>query len=207
MGLPNRSEQRHIKKYSKHIRRFIDVIRSNNLEDMKDCAPLISLDTRVELILENSSKELQEDMLHINFPFERSNLGSALHVAAASGFSNIVKLLIAHGRNIDEQNAVFGNTPLHLAACNGFIECVKILVESGANMYLNNHYGHYPNPCTTAIRRYLHVDIPHRTKRCRDAIVTLLLCRRSGPFNLVDKHNVHQICQLLWKSRRFDVWD
>lgn len=60
---------------------------------------------------------------------------SALHNAAAQGHQRVVEWLLAHGANLDAQDA-WGMTPLLNAAYFGRTAIVKILVERGAKLQL-----------------------------------------------------------------------
>ena len=59
--------------------------------------------------------------------------GSALHHAANSGFSRVVRLLLDHGADPNFWAGRNGE-PLYFAARNGHTEVVRILLEHGANI-------------------------------------------------------------------------
>ncbi|KAL9034728.1 MAG: hypothetical protein Q9180_005248 [Flavoplaca navasiana] len=59
--------------------------------------------------------------------------GSALHFAANSGFSRVVRLLLDHGADPNFWAGRNGE-PLYFAARNGHTEVVQILLEHGANI-------------------------------------------------------------------------
>ncbi|KAK7573953.1 hypothetical protein V9T40_011144 [Parthenolecanium corni] len=61
----------------------------------------------------------------------RSN-NSALHIAAANGYSKIVEYLVEYPENINKRDCS-GLTPLHLAVENDSLESCRILLEKGAN--------------------------------------------------------------------------
>nr|CRZ23734.1 BMA-TRP-4 [Brugia malayi] len=54
---------------------------------------------------------------------------TALHMAAAGGHSRIVKILLEHGANAEDENA-HGMTALHLGAKNGFVPILNVFDES-----------------------------------------------------------------------------
>ena len=57
-----------------------------------------------------------------------------LHVASKARKSNMVKLLIQQGGNVNAQDEA-GDTPLHWAmACRGNYEIVRLLIENGADL-------------------------------------------------------------------------
>jgi len=61
---------------------------------------------------------------------------TALHVAAASGRTDVVALLVVAGADVNATGAedqTGGATPLHLAIVGGYREVAKLLLESGAN--------------------------------------------------------------------------
>jgi ankyrin repeat protein len=83
---------------------------------------------------------------------------NALHEAAATGDTEVVKTWIAKRRNLDRtydepSHGIEGNyartngiTALMVAAQMGHIEVVKLLVEGGANLYAQSHWRDGSNP-------------------------------------------------------------
>ena len=63
--------------------------------------------------------------------------------AAKKGRTDIVKLLIEAGANVNVTNKN-GSTPLHIAADHGHTEIVKLLIEKEANVNMANKYGLTP---------------------------------------------------------------
>ncbi|XP_050296439.1 transient receptor potential channel pyrexia [Anthonomus grandis grandis] len=57
-----------------------------------------------------------------------------LHVAAALGNEEAVKLLLQYGAAVKVQSGTDKLTPLHLAAEQGYPSCVRLLIEAGANV-------------------------------------------------------------------------
>src|SRR5690606_38110302 len=56
-----------------------------------------------------------------------------MHMAAFNGHTEVIKLLLAHGAQLDAKDAE-GKTPL-LHACTGaFAETVELLIEAGADV-------------------------------------------------------------------------
>ena len=53
--------------------------------------------------------------------------------AASAGHTDIVRLLIAHGADVNAQSSS-GNTPLMYACAGGHEEVVRVLLEAGANV-------------------------------------------------------------------------
>ena len=65
---------------------------------------------------------------------------SALHYAAASGDSEIVKVLVKQGADLDARSPN-NTTPMMMAARGGFIYSVKVLSDAGADASLKNDIG------------------------------------------------------------------
>eukprot|EP00092_Neocalanus_flemingeri_P106095 GFUD01136081.1.p1 GENE.GFUD01136081.1~~GFUD01136081.1.p1 ORF type:complete len:2869 (+),score=812.68 GFUD01136081.1:304-8910(+) len=63
--------------------------------------------------------------------------------AASAGHTDIVRLLIAHGADVNAQSSS-GNTPLMYACAGGHEEVVRVLLEAGANVEDHNENGHTP---------------------------------------------------------------
>ncbi|KAL8880479.1 MAG: hypothetical protein Q9198_002119 [Flavoplaca austrocitrina] len=59
--------------------------------------------------------------------------GSALHLAANSGFSQVVRVLLDHGANPNHRAGRYGH-PLFFAARNGHMEVVQMLLKYGADV-------------------------------------------------------------------------
>ena len=80
--------------------------------------------------------------LDLNYQDATASMNTALHMAAANGHSEVVKLLLKHAERVklDLQNET-GNTPLHYAALNGKKEAVEMLVEAKASAKINNNFG------------------------------------------------------------------
>ena len=79
-------------------------------------------------------KEL--DFEDLNILFTRGTLASA----ALKGETEMCRILIDHGVNINEQDQ-YGFTPLHEAAINGHTETVQLLLDSGADRHIKDGYG------------------------------------------------------------------
>ena len=63
--------------------------------------------------------------------------------AASVGHVDIVKLLLAHGADVNAQSSS-GNTPLMYACAGGHEAVVKALLEGGSNVEDHNENGHTP---------------------------------------------------------------
>lgn len=78
---------------------------------------------------------------NVNYVFKDSSKEfTLLHFAASFGDTNVAKLLLEQGVDIDvkDQN---GNTSLHLAALNGHTDIVKLLLEKGSDLSVVNKEG------------------------------------------------------------------
>ncbi|WP_179947520.1 ankyrin repeat domain-containing protein, partial [Wolbachia endosymbiont of Cylisticus convexus] len=61
-----------------------------------------------------------------------------LHLAARSGYLNVVEKLIEKGANVNAKNSN-GKTPLHYAAEKGYLNVVEKLIEKGAYFDAENN--------------------------------------------------------------------
>ena len=71
------------------------------------------------------------------------NINPLLRLAARGGHTQLVKLLIGKGADVNARNRD-GNTSLHWAAEKGHIEVVKLLLEKGANVNVQDIHGRTP---------------------------------------------------------------
>jgi ankyrin repeat protein len=67
-----------------------------------------------------------------------------LHTAALGGDSEVVKLLLDHGAEINARDQESGATPLSYAASLGRGEVVELLLARGADLTLRNTRGQTP---------------------------------------------------------------
>lgn len=66
-----------------------------------------------------------------------------LHVAASTGRSNLVRLLVRHGSDVNARGDM-KRTPLHYAAKEGELEVVRILAKAGADLNAVDAYQFTP---------------------------------------------------------------
>ena len=83
------------------------------------------------------------------------NEWTALHSAAQSNSSEVARLLIEAGAEVDPADS-FGNTPLSTAVFNyrGNGELIMLLREKNADPYLENHHGQSPLALARLIANY-----------------------------------------------------
>ena len=79
----------------------------------------------------------------VNTPSRESMRVTPLASAAAAKQTEIARLLIAHGANVNAR-AASGHIPLHEASANGNVELVKLLIESGADVNAKTDDGKTP---------------------------------------------------------------
>ena len=78
-----------------------------------------------------------------NLPSRESMKVTPLASAAAAKQTDIARLLIEHGANVNAR-AAGGHIPLHEASANGNVELVKLLIESGADVNAKTDDGKTP---------------------------------------------------------------
>lgn len=142
---------------------------------------------------------------------------SILHMQCVVNGSPVLTAFLLRQPKIDKiinlRTPFHGFSALHFASSSRQFENVRALVEAGANFQLLDKNGYTPANVvpnvSPEIRHYLTATVPGRIGACTRAIFALIICRRHaiGTFGMVDKHNVLQICRILWDSRRLDVWD
>lgn len=90
---------------------------------------------------------LQEQHANLN---ARTSAGlTALHVAATTGQTEIISLLLAYGASVDERvehaatddGELVGMTPLHFAALFGHLDVLRTLIRHGANIDAQSEQG------------------------------------------------------------------
>ena len=79
-------------------------------------------------------------MLREGMPVDVShgNGRTALHRAAASNQTDVIKRLLLEGADVNRKIRFFKNTPLHMAAENNSTEAVRFLLDNGADINLKN---------------------------------------------------------------------
>lgn len=86
-------------------------------------------------------KKLIEAKVNVNVPNEDGD--APLHLAAAKGCSDIVKILLAASAKVNMANKV-GAIPLHVASRYNVSEIVSILIDHKANLNAFDRYGDTP---------------------------------------------------------------
>nr|NP_001246783.1 myosin binding subunit, isoform L [Drosophila melanogaster]AFH04454.1 myosin binding subunit, isoform L [Drosophila melanogaster] len=90
-------------------------------------------------MLNDAKKWLRSDAAEVDRPHPKTG-ATALHVAAAKGYTKVLGLLLAGRGNVDRQDND-GWTPLHAASHWGQRETAEMLVESLADMDIRNYAG------------------------------------------------------------------
>jgi len=68
---------------------------------------------------------------------------TALHFAAAKGYSEVVEILLRHGANPNQKDQL-GNTAMHLAACTNHVPVVTLLLRAGTDLTTLDNNGRTP---------------------------------------------------------------
>merc|ERR1711970_1686531 len=78
-----------------------------------------------------------------NVKGEDEHKRTALHFAAAKGYTDVVQLLLRHGADPDQKD-MLGNTALHLAACTNHVPVVTLLLRAGTDITTLDNNGRTP---------------------------------------------------------------
>ncbi|MEM7103275.1 MAG: ankyrin repeat domain-containing protein [Bacteroidota bacterium] len=81
----------------------------------------------------------------------RNNNFSPLHAASMVGHTEVVRLLIENGADVNVQTDPQKYAPIHSACFGGHLETIKLLIENGASIALRNYRNELP--IETAIRQ------------------------------------------------------
>jgi len=77
---------------------------------------------------------------HFTQPDTQPQWWTALHLAAANGQDEVVKLLVEAGMDVNLETSA-GNSPLRFAAMYGHLSTCKLLIDLGADMNLKRFDG------------------------------------------------------------------
>ncbi|XP_059615245.1 protein phosphatase 1 regulatory subunit 12B-like isoform X2 [Phlebotomus argentipes] len=149
----------------------IDLSTSNSMEDLLqkhideqaiDCEEARSREER--MMLTDAKKWLRSDASEVDRPHPRTG-ATALHVAAAKGYTRVLSLLLAGRANVDKQDND-GWTPLHAAAHWGQKEAAQMLITSLADIDTKNFAGQTAiDVADVTLARYLDEIRKKKTKR------------------------------------------
>ncbi|NSX83876.1 hypothetical protein GOM44_06925, partial [Wolbachia endosymbiont of Atemnus politus] len=134
--------------------RMFVALAEGNLEILKDClkkgadikARSVNLWTTLHFAAKGPSLESIKFVLDQNLGLIVKDINgqSPLHIAAAHGRKNIVKLFVGEmGLCVDDVDN-HGKTPLHIAAQNGHKDTVEILLKNKANTFTQDIAGLSP---------------------------------------------------------------
>lgn len=124
----------------------IDLSASNSMENLLqqyihdrkiDCEEARQKEEKV--MLADAKKWLRSDAAEADKRHPRTG-ATALHVAAAKGYTKVLSLLLAGRANVDQQDND-GWTPLHAASHWGQLEAAQMLVSSLADLDVKNFAG------------------------------------------------------------------
>ena len=105
-----------------------------------------------------SVKALLDAGADVNLPSRESMKVTPLASAAAAKQTELARVLIAHGANVNARGAT-GHVPLHEAAANGTVELVKLLIDSGAAVNAKTDDGKTPLDFAIEYKRDEVVDL------------------------------------------------
>lgn len=75
-----------------------------------------------------------------------------LHLASEAGHTEVVRILLENGGDVNAQDQMNGETPLHLACEAGFSDIIQLLLHHGADTTIENVYKkqalHYADAAT-----------------------------------------------------------
>lgn len=101
---------------------------------------------KMRVAANTNNTELLERILASNQTNVRSmdeHKRTALHFAAAKGYSEVVELLLRNGADPNQRDQL-GNTALHLAACTNHVPVVTLLLRAGTDLTQLDNNGRTP---------------------------------------------------------------
>lgn len=124
----------------------VDISHCNDMADyLQNLVQELGIDCEAarraeeELMYADAKKWLRSDASELDKAHPKTG-ATALHVAAAKGYSRVLKLLFAGRANVDKQDND-GWTPLHAAAHWCQKEASELLVNQMADMEIRNYAG------------------------------------------------------------------
>ncbi|KAL9903629.1 protein phosphatase 1 regulatory subunit 12A-like isoform 8-T14 [Glossina fuscipes fuscipes] len=116
---------------------MIDFMQKMVAEQQIDCTK--ARQAEEQQMLSDAKRWLRSDASEVNRPHPKTG-ATALHVAAAKGYTKVLSLLLAGRANVDAQDND-GWTPLHAAAHWGQKEAAEMLVDAMGDMDVRNYAG------------------------------------------------------------------
>jgi cytohesin len=118
---------------------------------------------------------------------------SPLHFAAIRGNTDILKIYLKHGLNLNKQDAA-GNTSAHLAAYYGNAEFLELLRDNHANLLIKNKDGRIP----------LHLAATKTKVRCIEVLKTKETIievdnRGDTPLHIACRYGRKTVIEHLWQ--------
>ena len=128
-------------------------------------------------------RHLLANGVNVNSSDEQSR--SALHFAAAKGYSEIVNVLLQNGADPNAKD-ILGNTALHLAACTNHIEVVTLLLRGGTDVTTIDNSGRTPMQLAQSKLKLLQKN---STKSISEMNTVKKIFRQIAMFVLISRSN------------------
>lgn len=110
-------------------------------EDLRYAARIGDMDDVTEILsrYKGDSNELSKFLPAVIGAADSLSGNKALHLCAANGHLDVVRVLIEHGADVDVSNLA-ESTPLHYASLTGHLDIVKELIKHDAKPVIENKY-------------------------------------------------------------------
>ncbi|ORX84117.1 hypothetical protein BCR32DRAFT_230679 [Anaeromyces robustus] len=116
-----------------------------NYKNFDSFCSLTNLYHPLSLASEYGHKDVILTLLDYNVKEEMNSEGLyPLHIACRLGHTEIAKILINHGSDVNVLDKDNGWTPIFYCCVNGYIDCVKVLLESNCKTDIKDDNGWYP---------------------------------------------------------------
>lgn len=109
-----------------------------------------------ETVLSNDIEEVKKMILNCDINEAEETTGfTALHYCAQNQYTDIAKLLLEHGADVDPKDN-YGNTPLFKAVffSEGKTDMIELLLKAGADPNIKNNAGVSPKELADNIANF-----------------------------------------------------